>query len=80
VNNLINQTAGGLLGAIQILFFTSAVLYILNVFSVPKKNIQESSFLYGPVYSLIPSTVDFVGSYTPYTNEKKAVKVINHSK
>ena len=80
VNNFINQTAGGVLGAIQILFFTSAVLYLLNIFSVPKKNIKESSFLYGPVYSLIPSTIDFVGSYTPYANERKASKIIKSSK
>jgi membrane protein required for colicin V production len=80
VNNFVNQMAGGFLGAIQILFFTSAVLYLLNVFNVPKKNIKESSFLYTPVYSLIPSTIDFVGSYTPYANERKPVKIIRDSK
>ncbi len=65
VNNLINQVIGGTVGVIQILFFTSAVLYLLNILSVPKKDIQEGSMLYKPVYRLLPNTVDFVSDYTP---------------
>jgi hypothetical protein len=57
---------------IQVIFFASAVLLILNVFNFPEKKTAAESYLYNPVYSLIPATIDFLGGYTPQT--KKLIK------
>jgi membrane protein required for colicin V production len=69
VNNLINQIIGGAVGAIQILFFVSAFLFLLNIFNAPSKKVKESSFLYQRTYNIVPSTVDYLNSYTPKTKE-----------
>ena len=69
VNNLINQITGGIVGAIQILFFISALLFLMNIFNAPSKKMKESSFLYGRVYNIIPATVNYVNHYTPKTKE-----------
>ena len=69
VNNLINQIMGGAVGAIQILFFVSAVLFLMNIFNAPSKSIKGSSFFYDMVYSIIPKTVNYVNNYTPKTKE-----------
>ncbi len=69
VNNLINQILGGAIGAIQILFFLSAVFFLLNVFDVPSKKNSESSLFYSAVYSILPLTIDYLDSYTPKTKE-----------
>ncbi len=65
VNNLINRIVGGLLGVVQIVFFLSAALYILNVFNVPSESNKKASFLYSFIYNVIPSTIDFISDYTP---------------
>lgn len=72
VNNLINQLIGGAVGIIQLLFFLSAVFLLLNVFDVPAKSVKESSALYNITYKVIPTTIDFISSYTP--NPKKMIK------
>lgn len=72
VNNLVNQLLGGIIGMMQILFFLSAALYILNVFDVPSNNSKKNSLIYGPVYSIIPTTINFVSNYTP--DAKKRIK------
>ncbi|HSD63393.1 MAG TPA: CvpA family protein [Ignavibacteriaceae bacterium] len=72
VNNLVNQLLGGIIGMLQILFFLSAILYILNVFDVPSKNSKKNSLIYEPVYSIIPATINFVSNYTP--SAKKRIK------
>lgn len=72
VNNLVNQIVGGVIGLIQILFFLSAALYILNVFNVPSDNSKKSSLLYTPVYDIIPGTINLLSDYTP--DAKKRIK------
>jgi membrane protein required for colicin V production len=81
VNSLINQILGGVVGSLQMLFFISAVLYLLGVFGVPEKKTVRSSLLYSEVYKLIPATVDLVGGYAEprkiikeYINEKDSLK------
>jgi membrane protein required for colicin V production len=69
VNNLINQIVGGLVGMIQILFFVSAVLFLMNIFNAPSKKLKESSFLYPKIFNVIPSTVNYLNNYTPKTKE-----------
>lgn len=69
VNNFLNQILGGTIGAIQILFFLSAVFFLLNVFSVPGKKTAESSVFYSKIYSILPLTIDYLDSYTPKTKE-----------
>jgi membrane protein required for colicin V production len=69
VNNLINQIIGGAIGVIQILFFVSALLFLLNIFNAPSKKTKESSLLYNKIYNIIPSTVDYLNNYTPKTKE-----------
>jgi len=69
VNNLINQIVGGAIGTIQILFFLSAFLFLLNIFNAPSKRIKETSFFYKRVYNIIPTTVNYLNSFTPKTKE-----------
>lgn len=69
VNGLINQLVGGAVGVIQLLFFLSAVLLLLNIFDVPKKEVQDSSLLYKSTYSVIPFTINYLKDYTPSTEE-----------
>jgi len=72
VNNLINQIIGGVVGSIQVIFFLSAVLLLLNVFEIPDKKTADSSILYHTTYKVIPSTIDYLSGYTPKT--KKIIK------
>ena len=69
VNNFINQILGGVIGAIQILFFLSAVFFLLRVFEIPGKNVINSSLFYSKTYDILPTTIDFLNSYTPKTKE-----------
>lgn len=69
VNNFLNQLTGGILGAVQILFFVSAALYLLNIFDVPEEEEKEKSALYASVFSLIPETVNMLNEYTPKTKQ-----------
>ena len=72
VNNFVNQITGGIVGAIQILYFLSAFFFLLNVFNVPDKESKKSSVLYEKVYNVIPLTIDYLTDYTPAT--KKLIK------
>jgi membrane protein required for colicin V production len=72
VNNWINQLIGGIVGAVQILFFLSALLFLMNIFNAPSKKLKESSYFYHRVYEIIPKTVDYLNDYTPKT--KKIIK------
>jgi membrane protein required for colicin V production len=72
VNSLVNQIIGGAVGMIQILFFLSAALYILNVFGVPSKAAKQNSLVYDPVYNIIPATITLLSNYTP--DAKKRIK------
>ncbi len=65
VNNLINQLLGGVVGFVQILFFLSAALYILNIFNVPDKANKKSSILYYGVFGILPKTIDYIKNYAP---------------
>ncbi|MBI3124322.1 MAG: CvpA family protein [Ignavibacteriales bacterium] len=71
VNNLINQTLGGLIGVIQILYFTSTICLFLNIFAYPKTGDREDSTFYNSVLNLIPKTTDFI-----IGNRSKAAEVI----
>jgi membrane protein required for colicin V production len=72
VNNLINQLLGGFVGFIQILFFVSAALYLLNIFNIPDIKNKKGSLLYYGVYSVLPKTIDYLKNYTP--DSKKLIK------
>lgn len=82
INNLVNQVIGGLMGTIQILFFLSAALYILNIFNVPSNDAKKGSLVYKPVFNIIPASIDLVSMYTPdakkrikeYINDKDTLK------
>ncbi len=63
VNNFVNQLIGGLIGAIQILFFISAFLIILNIFSVPSEKSKDNSLFYYKTYGVIPATIEYVKQY-----------------
>ena len=69
VNNLVNQLIGGLIGGIQLLYFLSAVLIILNVFDIPSNNVKSSSALYEYTYKIIPVTIEYINHYTPATKQ-----------
>jgi len=59
VNRLINQTLGGVIGTVQIIYFLSAVFLFLNIFSFPKTEQRNNSLTYNFVLNLIPKTIDF---------------------
>ena len=69
VNNFVNQILGGVIGTIQILFFLSAVLFLLKIFDIPDDKAAKSSMLYSKAYELLPATIDLLNSYTPNTKE-----------
>lgn len=72
VNNIINQLLGGIFGVIQMLFFLSAILFLLNIFEVPDEESKNSSILYKSVYSIIPHTINYLKNYTE--DSKKIIK------
>ncbi len=69
VNNFLNQVLGGVIGAVQILFFLSAVFFLLNVFEIPSNSAAKSSLLYDKVYKILPVTIDYLSKYTPKSKE-----------
>jgi membrane protein required for colicin V production len=69
VKSLINQLVGGAVGAIELLFFLSAVLLLLNIFNIPDKKVQDNSLLYNHTYNVIPFTINYLKDYTPSTEE-----------
>lgn len=69
VNNLINQLLGGFFGTVQIVFFLSAILFLLNIFNLPNKKQIKSSFLYNGIYSVIPLTVKYIDNYAPQSKK-----------
>ncbi len=72
VNNLINQLLGGLIGFVQVLFFVSAALYLLNIFNIPDTKNKNSSALYYGVYAVLPKTIEYLKKFTP--DSKKLIK------
>lgn len=69
VNNLINQIIGGFVGVLQILFFVSALLLLLNIFDFPDKKTQSSSMFYKFAYGVIPTSINYLKNYTPSTED-----------
>lgn len=82
VNNLINQLVGGAVGAIQMLYFISAVLIILSIFNFPDDSTRKASALYKDTQQVIPLTIKYLSNYNPqakqiireYINEKDTLK------
>lgn len=72
VNNFLNQLLGGIFGTIQVLFFLSAVLFLLHIFDIPGKKTEDNSLLYSSVYSVIPVSVKYIDNYAPQS--KKIIK------
>ena len=60
VNKFLNQLLGGIAGTLQIIFFLSVFLLLLNAISIPSKEDIDESLFYSPVYSVIPSTIDLI--------------------
>ena len=58
-----------MIGAIQILFFLSAVFFLLKIFEIPNKSVAKSSLFYYKTYDILPTTIDFLNNYTPKTKE-----------
>lgn len=65
VNNLINQLLGAVVGAAQLLFFLSAIFFILSMFSLPNESTTKGSAFYKTVYNILPETVNLLNDYTP---------------
>jgi len=60
VNRFVNQLLGGISGAIQMLYFLSAILILLSIFNFPKESDKSKSVLYETVYKILPVTIDWV--------------------
>jgi membrane protein required for colicin V production len=72
VNNFVNQITGAVVGGVQILFFMSAFLIILNVFNTPGTESRNNSVLYDKIYNIIPATIDYLSKYQ--AEPKKIIK------
>lgn len=69
VNKLLNQMLGGLAGGIQMAFFISLALLLLNIFHIPKNDARSASLLYDKEYNLVPATVKlFLGDQAKLKN------------
>jgi membrane protein required for colicin V production len=60
VNKLVNQISGGIIGCIQIVFFLSVLFLLLGVFNFPNEKSASKSWLYKPVYGVVPGTIGFL--------------------
>lgn len=60
VNKFLNQLLGGIAGTLQIVFFLSVFVLLLNAISIPGEKDQEESLFYSTVYSVIPTTIDLI--------------------
>jgi membrane protein required for colicin V production len=60
VSKFLNQLLGGIAGTIQIIFFVSVFLLLLNIINIPKQEDIDESLLYSSVYSVIPTTIDLI--------------------
>jgi membrane protein required for colicin V production len=60
VSKFLNQLLGGIAGTIQIIFFISVFLLLLNIINIPKQEDIDESLLYSSVYSVIPTTIDLI--------------------
>lgn len=60
LNKFINQFIGGLIGVIQIIFFLSAFLLVIDIFQIPEEESRNKSFFYETVYNTIPNTIDLI--------------------
>ena len=69
INSLINKLVGGFIGALQILFFVSAFLLLLDIFDLPEEKTKKDSIFYEQTYSIIPSTFNLIKGYTPDTEK-----------
>ncbi len=65
INSLINQLVGGVVGMIQIFYFLSAVLLILNIFEIPSSDAKSNSLFYESTSQIIPVTINYLSAYTP---------------
>lgn len=65
VNNLINQLLGAVVGSAQLLFFLSAIFFILSMFGLPQESTTKGSAFYKTIYNILPETVNFLNDYTP---------------
>lgn len=69
VNKFLNQMLGGLAGGIQMAFFISIALLVLNIFHIPKPESREASLLYNKTYNIVPATIKlFLGDNTKVKN------------
>jgi len=69
VNKFLNQMLGGLAGGIQMAFFISIALLLLNIFHIPKTDSKDGSLLYNKEYNLVPWTVKlFLGDQAKVKN------------
>lgn len=60
VNKFLNQLLGGIAGTVQIIFFSSVFLLLLNVISIPKQVMKDNSLLYKPIYNVTPGIIDLL--------------------
>ena len=63
VSQFLNHFLGGITGTIQMFFFISAAMLLLNIFNFPNSEDRMESFAYERVYRVVPSAIDLlVGS------------------
>jgi len=60
VNRFVNQLIGGIIGAVQIVFFLSGFMLFLDIFGFPSKEAKNESLMYNKVHDVIPYSFDLV--------------------
>ncbi|MEG8947418.1 CvpA family protein [Rosettibacter firmus] len=59
LNKFLNQFLGGLIGIVQIVFFLSGLLIVLDILGFPDDITKKESFTYSHVANIIPKSIDF---------------------
>lgn len=60
VNRFLNQILGGVSGAVQAVFFLSALFLVLNIFNYPDEVEKNNSILFNDIYSIVPTVIDYI--------------------
>ena len=63
---MVNRAMGGVLGLAKAVLMLSVLFLVLGLFDVPEAESRRSSFLYGPVATIFPSTWEFAAARLPY--------------
>lgn len=60
VDHILNKIVGGIIGAVQVIIFLSAILFFTSKLSFPSEKTTKESFLYTGVVKVLPGIIDVI--------------------